>query len=68
MLYLLLKELAPFADNVFVTVNSLLKDMSQGKNDEFKANAIRALRKIITDVWKKNITKNSIACHVYNTR
>lgn len=50
MLYLLLKELAPFADNIFVAVNSLLKDMSQGKNDEFKANAIRALRKIITEV------------------
>jgi coatomer subunit gamma len=42
MVYLALKELAPFADNVIIVMASLTKDMN-GREDIFQANAIRVL-------------------------
>lgn len=48
MLYLFIKELSNHAEQTFVACNSLFKDTTS-KNEEFKANAIRALRKVITE-------------------
>jgi hypothetical protein len=45
----IIKELSDKANQTFVASNSLFKDMNQSKEDEYKANAIRALR-TITDV------------------
>ena len=47
-MYLVLKELAPFTENAFVIVNSLLKDMGSPV-DVYRGNAIRVLCRI-TDV------------------
>eukprot|EP01027_Heterolobosea_sp_BB2_P004581 GEZU01007023.1.p1 GENE.GEZU01007023.1~~GEZU01007023.1.p1 ORF type:complete len:892 (-),score=329.33 GEZU01007023.1:134-2809(-) len=45
MVYMLIKELSNNADQTFVLVNTLCKDMTLN-NDIFQAGAIRALRKI----------------------
>lgn len=45
MMYLVLKELAPFTENAFVIVNSLLKDMGSPV-DVYRGNAIRVLCRI----------------------
>ena len=49
MLYLIIKELAYDAENSFAAANSLLKAMGSNSGDEYKAHAIRTLRRI-TDV------------------
>jgi hypothetical protein len=49
MLYLGIRELSKYAEQVFVASNSLVKDMNSNLGEEYKANAIRTLR-TITDV------------------
>lgn len=49
MLYLGIRELSRYAEQVFVASNSLVKDMNSNLGEEYKANAIRTLR-TITDV------------------
>jgi len=46
MLYLIIKELAYDAENSFAAANSLLKAMGSNSGDEYKAHAIRTLRRI----------------------
>lgn len=48
LVYIMVKELSTCAEHVFVASNTLCKDMNS-TNDMYKANSIRALRKI-TDV------------------
>lgn len=48
MVYLTIKELAPMADQAFIAVNTLCKDMNLN-NDIYQASAIRTLRKIISE-------------------
>eukprot|EP01004_Peranema_trichophorum_P005306 NODE_416_length_2792_cov_57.571750_g357_i0.p1 GENE.NODE_416_length_2792_cov_57.571750_g357_i0~~NODE_416_length_2792_cov_57.571750_g357_i0.p1 ORF type:complete len:859 (+),score=167.60 NODE_416_length_2792_cov_57.571750_g357_i0:66-2642(+) len=45
LVYIMVKELSNCAEHVFVASNTLCKDMNSN-NDMYKANAIRALRKI----------------------
>ena len=45
MCYLAIKELANIAEDVIIVTSSLTKDMT-GKEDSFRASAIRALCKI----------------------
>jgi coatomer protein complex subunit gamma len=45
MLYLLIKELKPSADIVFIVTASLNKDMT-GSNDNFRSNALRVMCQI----------------------
>ncbi|KAK9677867.1 hypothetical protein RND81_11G172700 [Saponaria officinalis] len=45
MVYLMIKELAPSADEVIIVTSSLMKDMNS-KNDMYRANAIRVLCRI----------------------
>eukprot|EP00762_Andalucia_godoyi_P003614 ANDGO_00647.mRNA.1 Coatomer subunit gamma len=45
LLYIILKELAPFAEDILISVNSLAKDVN-GKNEIYRAAAIRTLMQI----------------------
>ncbi|CAH8320237.1 unnamed protein product [Eruca vesicaria subsp. sativa] len=46
MVYLIIKELSPSSDEVFIVTSSLMKDMNS-KTDMYRANAIRVLCRII---------------------
>eukprot|EP00252_Welwitschia_mirabilis_P027999 TRINITY_DN98_c0_g2_i1.p1 TRINITY_DN98_c0_g2~~TRINITY_DN98_c0_g2_i1.p1 ORF type:complete len:890 (+),score=165.23 TRINITY_DN98_c0_g2_i1:103-2772(+) len=46
MVYLIIKELSPSADEVIIVTSSLMKDMNS-KTDMYRANAIRVLCRII---------------------
>eukprot|EP00793_Prasinoderma_coloniale_P003362 PRCOL_00005997-RA len=46
MVYLMIKELSPSADEVIIVTSSLMKDMN-GKIDLYRANAVRVLCKIL---------------------
>ncbi|KAA8536111.1 hypothetical protein F0562_028589 [Nyssa sinensis] len=46
MVYLMIKELSPCADEVIIVTSSLMKDMNS-KTDMYRANAIRVLCRII---------------------
>ncbi|ONM52161.1 Coatomer subunit gamma [Zea mays] len=46
MVYLMIKELSPSADEVIIVTSSLMKDMNS-KTDMYRANAIRVLCRII---------------------
>ncbi|XP_047320130.1 coatomer subunit gamma-2-like [Impatiens glandulifera] len=46
MVYLIIKELSPCADEVIIVTSSLMKDMNS-KTDMYRANAIRVLCRII---------------------
>jgi coatomer protein complex subunit gamma len=50
MMYLVIKGMAPIADDVIIVTSSLTKDMT-GKNENYRAGAIRALTQI-TDVCR----------------
>lgn len=47
MVYLVIKELANSAEDVIMVTSSIMKDTSVGSDVLYKANAIRALCKII---------------------
>ena len=49
MTYLVLKELTPYAKDVIIVCASLTKDMNS-KNNNYRANAIRALCCAVDDV------------------
>eukprot|EP01102_Stenamoeba_stenopodia_P007090 TRINITY_DN1980_c3_g1_i1.p1 TRINITY_DN1980_c3_g1~~TRINITY_DN1980_c3_g1_i1.p1 ORF type:complete len:879 (-),score=208.25 TRINITY_DN1980_c3_g1_i1:193-2829(-) len=49
IVYQVLKELSVFAEDVIIIISSLTKDMNS-KTDLYKANSIRVLCKILTDV------------------
>ena len=49
MTYLVLKELTPYAKDVIIVCASLQKDMNS-KNNNYRANAIRALCCAVDDV------------------
>ncbi|KAM3314686.1 hypothetical protein ACQJBY_033466 [Aegilops geniculata] len=46
LVYLMIKELSPSSDEVFIVTSSLMKDMNS-KTDMYRANAIRVLCRII---------------------
>ena len=50
MVYLILKELATTAEDVIMSTSIIMKDTSVGSDVLYRANAIRALCRII-DVW-----------------
>lgn len=56
MVYLVLKELLPLAEDVIMIISSLTKDMNSA-NDVYRANAIRVLCKI-NDVGREKKKKN----------
>eukprot|EP00917_Polyrhabdina_sp_WS-2016_P023333 GHVP01050564.1.p1 GENE.GHVP01050564.1~~GHVP01050564.1.p1 ORF type:complete len:921 (-),score=175.84 GHVP01050564.1:2194-4956(-) len=56
MIYLILKNLRLAADG-FIVVSSLSKDMN-GKNEEFKANALRALGRIVDATIASQLERN----------
>lgn len=47
MVYLVLKELAGTADDVIMVTSSIMKDTAVGSDVLYRANAIRALCRII---------------------
>ncbi len=47
MVYLIIKELANTAEDVIMVTSSIMKDTSVGSDVLYKANAIRALCRII---------------------
>jgi coatomer subunit gamma len=47
MVYLVIKELAHSAEDVMVITNSVMKDTAVGSDVLYRANAIRALCRII---------------------
>lgn len=51
MVYLIIKELATTAEDVIMVTSSISKDTMVGSDVLYRANAIRALCRII-DVWK----------------
>lgn len=46
MVYLAIKEMSKIADDVIIVTSSLTKDMT-GKEDQYRASAIRALISVI---------------------
>lgn len=46
LVYLAIKEMAKIADDVIIVTSSLTKDMT-GKEDQYRASAIRALISVI---------------------
>ena len=56
MVYLVLKELAGTADDVIMVTSSIMKDTSVGSDVLYRANAIRALCRII-DVSGRLVTR-----------
>ncbi len=55
MLYLVIKELANSAEDVIMVTSSIMKDTAVGSDVLYRANAIRALCRII-DVSQRNPT------------
>jgi len=54
MVYLVIKELASTAEDVIMVTSSIMKDTAMGSDVVYRANAIRALCRIIdvsTTVW-----------------
>ena len=54
MVYLVIKELASTAEDVIMVTSSIMKDTAMGSDVVYRANAIRALCRIIdvsTRVW-----------------
>jgi len=49
MTYLVLKELTPYAEDVIIVIASLTKDMNS-RTDIYRANSLRVLCNILTDV------------------
>jgi coatomer protein complex subunit gamma len=49
MMYLVIKELSPIAEDVIMVTSSIMKDMQPNLEVVYRANAIRALCRI-TDV------------------
>lgn len=47
MVYLIIKELANTAEDVIMVTSSIMKDVAVGSDVLYKANAIRALCRII---------------------
>ena len=47
MVYLVIKELAPSAEDVIMVTSSIMKDTAVGSDVLYRANAIRALCRII---------------------
>ncbi|KAG2386002.1 hypothetical protein C9374_003151 [Naegleria lovaniensis] len=64
ILYIAVKELSKTANQTFVASNSLFKDMSQNQNEEFKINAIRALRTIMDENLFSNLERHLKQCVV----
>lgn len=56
MVYLVLKELAGSADDVIMVTSSIMKDTAVGSDVVYRANAIRALCRII-DVSRSKILR-----------
>ncbi|CAL1384969.1 unnamed protein product [Linum trigynum] len=56
MLYLMIKELSPSADEVIIVTSSLMKDMNS-KTDMYRANAIRVLCRITDGVLLTQIER-----------
>lgn len=61
MVYLVLKELLPLADDVIIVISCLTKDMNS-KTDLYRANAIRVLCKI------NDVHSSCSLCHGCNLR
>jgi coatomer subunit gamma len=55
MVYLVIKELAHTAEDVIMSTSIIMKDMSVGSDVIYRANAIRALCRIIDVRRKMNI-------------
>ena len=51
LMYVFIKELKAKENEVFVVISQLTKDVSQTENEMYKANALRALTKIIDDLY-----------------
>ncbi|KAL9655919.1 hypothetical protein ABK040_007540 [Willaertia magna] len=64
IVYIAVKELSKIANQTFVASNSLFKDMSQNQNEEFKINAIRALRTIMDENLFGNLDRHLKQCVV----
>jgi len=64
MVYIAVKELSKTANQTFVASNSLFKDMSQNQNEDFKINAIRALRTIMDENLFSNLDRHLKQCVV----
>ncbi len=59
LVYLAIKEMSQIADDVIIVTSSLTKDMT-GKEDQYRASAIRALCTII-DVSGRGCSGNDVA-------
>jgi len=56
MVYLVIKELDPSEEEVFICIQCLIKDMT-GKNDCFRANSIRVLSRILDPTMAAQIDR-----------
>lgn len=56
MLYLMIKELEPSENEVFICMSCLIKDMNS-KNDSFRANSIRVLSRILDPAMAAQIDR-----------
>lgn len=57
LVYVLIKELNVSANEVFIVISCLTKDIQNNDNDVFKANALRVLTKIIDEQFLLNVEK-----------
>ena len=64
MVYLVIKELSTIAEDVIMVTSSLMKDMQPKSELTYRANAIRALCKII-DVSKYALVLFSFFIDIY---
>ena len=58
MVYLVIKELANTAEDVIMVTSSIMKDTAVGSDVLYRANAIRALCRIIDvreDIWLEKL-------------
>ena len=55
MVYLVIKELATTAEDVIMVTSSIMKDTSVGSDVLYRANAIRALCRIIDVSWNPSL-------------
>ena len=53
MVYLVIKELAKDAEDVIMVTSSIMKDTAMGSDVGYRANAIRALCRIIDVGWQE---------------
>lgn len=66
-MYVFIKELKANENEVFMVISQLTKDVGQDDNEMYKANALRALTKIIDELYVQSLEKYLKQCLIHKS-